>query len=96
MVKLPYMIVKNDTNFNIKKRDAIGLFLGEIKNSDYLKTLFLKNIKSKKKKKFFLNVTNIIFNFKNKTVEIQDDIGVTDERINIISFDKFIQLIKDL
>lgn len=90
------MIVKNDTNFNIKKRDAIGLFLGEIKNSDYLKTLFLKNIKSKKKKKFFLNVTNIIFNFKNKTVEIQDDIGVTDERINIISFDKFIQLIKDL
>ncbi len=90
------MIVKNDTNCDIKKRDAIGLFLGEIKNSDYLKTLFLKNIKSKKKKKIFLNVTNIIFNFKNKTVEIQDDIGVTDETINIISFDKFIQLIKDL
>ena len=55
-----------------------------------------KTSKVKKQKKFSLNVTNIIYDFKNKTVEIQDEIGVTDKRVQVFSFKKFIQHIESI
>jgi hypothetical protein len=77
-------------------KNAIDLFIDEIKNSDNLKNIFLRNIKSKKHKIISLNVSNIIFDFKHKTIEIQDDIGITDKRKHKISFTKFIQIIESI
>ena len=77
-------------------KTSIDLFKNEIKHSANLKNILLKNIKTKKEKIVTLNVTNIVFNFKKEVVEIQDEIGITEDRIQKISINDFLNIIDKL
>lgn len=62
----------------------LNLLEREIKRSDFIKEKIITNIKTKKEKKLMFNVINIIFNFKKNMAEIQDEVGLTRERVQEI------------
>lgn len=71
----------------------LELLLDEVRHSNTLKKSIMSNVKKKSKKKMVFNVTNLIFDFKASTVEIQDELGIADERVLKISIDKFVSIL---
>ena len=74
----------------------LELLVDEVKNSKSLKAMILNNIHDKGKKKMSFNVTNLIFDFKAGAVEIQDEIGIADYRIQKATIDEFVLLLTTL
>ena len=71
----------------------LDLLLDEVKGSGRIRTNILKIIADKKRKKISFNVTNLVFNFKSGFVEIQDECGITDERIQIVKIAELLSLL---
>ena len=66
----------------------LELLLSEIRDSEMIKSMIIDNIKKKNKKRMSFNITNLIFYFKTNIVEIQDEIGISDERIQKIGINE--------
>ncbi len=71
----------------------LKLLMDEVQHSNSLKTVILKNVHDKNKKKINFNVTNLIFDFKASIVEIQDEIGITDVHIQRITIDRLVSVL---
>ena len=71
----------------------LELLIDEVKNSNSLKTMILNNLHDKGQKKMSFNVTNLIFDFKAGTVEIQDEIGIAEYRIQKVTINRFVSLL---